>query len=294
VQNFRHGVADRLGIGYEAVSHRKPDIIYASLNYAGHVGPYAARPGHEQIAQAVTGMQERFGGDGMPTLQPFAVNDYGTGLMGAYAVALALYHLRRTGEGQHVDTALCYTATMLQSSLLQRYPGKGWDEPRGQHAHGDGPLHRAYEAADGWFFFAARASELARAPELSPLAALPGDQLSQALEALFATRSVADWVADLRQYDLGAHELIADPHHVGTDAWVRAHGLCITRDHGDLGPVTTNGPGMRLSRTPPVPGCPAPKPGSDAASILAQVGLHNVARLADAGVILLDGSKLVR
>jgi crotonobetainyl-CoA:carnitine CoA-transferase CaiB-like acyl-CoA transferase len=89
-------------------------------------------------------------------LQPNPVNDYGTGFMGAYAVALALLHRQRTGEGQHVDSALAYTAMTLQSPFMQRYQGKVWDEPHGQLL-GSGPLHRAYQARDGWFFLGAKA-----------------------------------------------------------------------------------------------------------------------------------------
>lgn len=106
VQNFRKGVADRLGFGYDAIKARKPDIIYASLNTYGQVGRFAGRPGHEGLAQAATGMQERYGGDGPPVGAPFPVNDYGTGHMGAFGVALALLHRQKAGEGQHVDTAL--------------------------------------------------------------------------------------------------------------------------------------------------------------------------------------------
>jgi crotonobetainyl-CoA:carnitine CoA-transferase CaiB-like acyl-CoA transferase len=61
-------------------------------------------------------------------LQPNPVNDYGTGFMGAYSVALALLHRQRTGEGQHVDSALAYTAMTLQSPFMQLYEGKRWDE----------------------------------------------------------------------------------------------------------------------------------------------------------------------
>jgi crotonobetainyl-CoA:carnitine CoA-transferase CaiB-like acyl-CoA transferase len=274
VQNFRNGVAERLGFGYEAVRARRPDIVYASLNYAGQVGSYADRPGHEQIAQAVSGMQERFGGDGKPTLQPYAINDYGTGLMGAYAVALALLHRRRTGVGQHVDTALAYTATMLQSSLIQSYQGKVWDEPRGQHVVGSSPLHRAYEAADGWFFLGARASDLKRSRELGALAGLADDALERQLESAFSEKTVAEWVEILGTSGIGAQRLIFDPGELREDPWVVEHGLCVTRDHDGLGTVTTNAPGVRLSRTPAEPGRPAPKPGGDAASVLADLGLE--------------------
>ncbi|HTE83215.1 MAG TPA: CoA transferase, partial [Dehalococcoidia bacterium] len=62
VQNFRKGVAERLGVGYQDVKARRPDIVYASLNAFGQVGPWAGRPGHEQLAQAASGMQDRYGG----------------------------------------------------------------------------------------------------------------------------------------------------------------------------------------------------------------------------------------
>ncbi len=287
VQNFRKGVAERLGIGYEDVRRRNPGIVYASLNTYGQVGPWAGRPGHEQIAQAATGMQERFGGDGRPTLAPFAVNDYGTGFMGAYGVALALLHRRRTGEGQHVDTALAYTATMLQSRYLHDFAGKKWDEPRGQDVIGEGPFYRAYEASDGWLFLAGSERDLRRVPEFRDLP-LPG--IEGALELAFREAPAGKWVAKLQAAGLGAHVIIDDPAVLRDDPWVREHGLAITRDHDGFGPLTTNGPSPRLSRTPPVPGRPAPRPGADAASILAEVGMAaELDRLVSSGVVVLEG-----
>ncbi len=287
VQNFRKGVAERLGIGYEAVRARKPGIVYASLNTYGQVGPWSARPGHEQIAQAATGMQERFGGDGRPTLAPFAVNDYGTGFMGAYGVALALLHRQRTGEGQHVDTALAYTATMLQSLYLHDYKGKTWDEPRGLDALGTGPLNRAYEASDGWFFLACREAELRRLPEFKHLLPLG---LEGALEIAFKAAPVEEWVARLTEAGAGVHAIIEDVAVLRDTPWVREHGLAITRDHPGQGELTTNGPSPRLSRTPPMPGRPAPLPGSDAASILGEIGMAaEMDRLVRDGVVVVQG-----
>ncbi|MGE3073036.1 MAG: CaiB/BaiF CoA transferase family protein [Dehalococcoidia bacterium] len=281
VQNFRKGVAESLGIGYEEVRKRKPDIIYASLNTYGRVGPWAGRPGHEQIAQAASGMQERYGGDGRPTLAPFAVNDYGTGFMGAYGVALALLHRRKTGKGQHINTALAYTATMLQSLYLQDYAGKKWDEPRGLDSIGSGALNRAYRASDGWFFLTARPADMP-----AELAGKPEAEL----EAVFATGTMAEWVSKLRAAGAGAHEIVLDYRELMEDPWVVKRGLSITREHEGLGPVTTIAPSPKLSRTPAVPGRPAPIPGSDAASILADIGmLGDLDRLVKAGVIVTEG-----
>lgn len=285
VQNFRRGVAERLGVGYEAVKARKPEIVYASLNTYGQVGPWANRPGHEQIAQAASGMQERYGGDGRPTLAPFAVNDYGTGFMGAYGVALALLHRKKTGQGQHVDTALAYTATMLQSLYLQEYAGKEWDEPRGQRAIGSGKLNRSYRAKDGWFFLAARPDQLEGDHGIA-LAEAPVTEL----EGMFEPESVADCVEHLNALGAGAYPVVSDIRQLMDDPWAQSHGLSITREHDGQGPVTTIGPSPRLSRTPTVPGRPAPIPGADAASILSDIGMRaDLERLVAAGVIVTEG-----
>ncbi len=132
VQNFRRGVIDRMGFGYDAIRQRRPDLVYASLNTYGDRGPWRDRPGHEQLAQSVSGMAERYGVGGQPKLQNIgALDDYGTGIMGAYAVILALLERERTGEGQLVTTSLVSTAGTLQSAFLYDFKGKVWDEPRG-------------------------------------------------------------------------------------------------------------------------------------------------------------------
>jgi crotonobetainyl-CoA:carnitine CoA-transferase CaiB-like acyl-CoA transferase len=292
-QNYRAGKLEKLGLSYEEVRRRKPDIVYASLNAFGHVGPWARRPGHEQFAQATTGMQRRFGGDGQPMLQPNPINDYGTGFMGAYAVALALLHRQRTGEGQHVDTALAYTAMTHQSPFMQRYEGKRWDEPSGQERLGSGPLHRAYRARDGWFFIGARPDEVARlaaVDALSEAASLRGEALEKALEQRFAGDTVEAWVVRLNHAGIGAHRHVGDLEELMADPWVTAHELSLTREHDAMGLVTTCGPAPRLSKTPIRAGWPAPKPGTDAVEILSDIGLGDrVEALIEAGVVRVDG-----
>jgi crotonobetainyl-CoA:carnitine CoA-transferase CaiB-like acyl-CoA transferase len=292
-QNYRAGKLARLGLSYEEVRQRKPDIIYASLNAFGHVGPWAERPGHEQFAQATTGMQRRFGGDGPPLVQPNPINDYGTGFMGAYAVALALLHRQRTGEGQHVDTALAYTAMLHQSPFMQVYAGKRWDEPSGPDRLGSAPLHRAYRARDGWFFIGARqddAPRLAAMDGLTGIASLHGEALEQALEARFSGDTVAHWVERLTRAGIGAHRHIDTLEALMQDPWVTAHDLSLTREHDAIGLVTTCGPAPRLSRTPIRVGQPAPKPGADGPDILTEIGLGDrIEALIEAGVVRVDG-----
>ena len=294
LQNFRSGVAEKLGIDYERVRARRPHIIYGSMNTFGHIGPYANRPGHEQIGQAVSGMQVRYG-SAKPATAPFAANDYGTGLMACYGVALALLHRQRTGEGQFVDSALAYTATMLQSTLLQDYKGKQWDEPHGQEALGSGPLNRLYQGSDGWLFLAAQSGELARCPDLADLANdtnQSGADLERALETRLRTRDVAAWVEILIKAGIGAHRVVPSLAELMTDPLVQARGLAITREHEGFGQITTTAPGVKLSRTPMTVGRPAPKPGSDAASVLAEIGMRGeLERLVREHVVAVDGVK---
>ena len=293
VQNYRAGRVDELGIGYEEVRKRRPDIVYASLNAYGHEGPWAPRPGHEQFAQATSGMQERYGGDGTPTVQPYPINDFGTGFLGAYATALALLHRKRTGEGQHVDTSLVYTAGTLQSLFFQQYEGKTWDEPRGQDALGSSPLNRAYPASDGWLFLVApprHRAALEGVEGLASIAGLDGVALERELERLIAGGTVESWVSRLTECGIGAHRVVFDMRELIEDPWVQAHGLSITREHDDWGPITTTGPTTRLSRTPVVPGRPAPRPGSNSREVLEEAGLGDrFETLVDAGVVVTEG-----
>ena len=291
LQNFRSGVAEKLGIDYERVRARRPDIVYGSMNTFGHIGPYAGRPGHEQIGQAVSGMQVRYG-SGKPATAPFAANDYGTGLMACYGVALALLHRRRTGVGQFVDSALAYTATMLQSALLQDYKGKEWNEPHGQEATGSGPLNRLYEANDGWLFLAASEAELARCAELADLTGRSGADLERELETRMCSRSVAAWVDLLNKAGIGAHRIVPSLPELMTDPLTVMRGLAVTREHEGFGLITTTAPGVKLSLTPMTVGAPASRPGKDIASVLAQIGMGaELERLIRDGVVAVDGVK---
>ena len=289
VQNYRKGAVERLGIGYADIAARHPGIVYASLNAFGEIGPWAERAGWEQLAQAATGMQTRYGGDGPPTLQPFPINDYGTGIMGGFGVGMALYHRERTGQGQEIYTALARTAGTLQSSLLQGYEGKTWTEPRGQSALGESPLQRLYEAADGWIFLGASERDI---PALEGVPGLSGvasaaDRLQAELEWRIRTHPLSHWLEHLRGAGIGVAEVITVDEAMESD-WAQARGLSITRDHEGRGDIRTNGPAAILSRTPVVPGQPAPILGSNADEILTEIArADELAALERSGVIVI-------
>ena len=289
VQNYRPGVLDRLGIGYEAVQARNPRIVYASINTYGPHGPLRGRPGHEHLGQASSGMAERFGGDGVPAFQNVrAICDHGTGLMAAYAIALALFERERTGQGQHVTAALAATGVVLQAPFAYDFPGRTWHEPRGQAALGSSVLQRLYRADDGWFAVGGAAEQRA---DLLRAAGLDGQHAAataqRALEEAFACEPAAAWCQRLAAAGLGAHPMltVAD---VVKDESARKHGLIVTRRHQELGEVDQLAPIARLSRTPTRIGAPSTPPGSDVRDIVAQYGLsEELPQLVEQGAVVL-------
>src|SRR5262249_10942958 len=103
LQNLRCGVAERLGFGYEQVRAHKPDIVYLSVSAFGYGGAWQYRPGYEPNAQSITGMQARMGGAAdRPAGQPFAIDDYCTGLLGAFGLGAGVFFPLPTGLGQRV------------------------------------------------------------------------------------------------------------------------------------------------------------------------------------------------
>ena len=120
VENFRPGVADRLGIGYEALRARNPKLIYTAITGFGTTGPYASHPAYDHIVQGLTGMMPAQGGDGPPRmLQNVAVDKTSGFAAGAATLAALLARERDGGDGQRVDVPMldAYAATMLPEAV---------------------------------------------------------------------------------------------------------------------------------------------------------------------------------
>ena len=229
VENNRKGAMDRMGLGYEEIRKRKPDIVYASTNAFGYDGPWAERPGWEQLAQATTGIQVRRGGrDDAPQLLPYPMNDYGTGLLGAFSIALALHERNRTGRGQSVDGGLSLTACLLQSPYFLDYEGYQRKDPEGLDVRGLSALSRLYQADDGWFYLQCPDDQswaaLTGLPELSRLASDSRFSDSQAreqndaaladeLSRVFAQGTRGGWVRSLTAVGVSAMENLAIPDY---------------------------------------------------------------------------------
>lgn len=270
LQNFRHGVAERMGIGYEDLVKIKPEIIYASVSAFGYDGPWCGRRGYEVQAQAAAGAQVDFGWPDQPARLPYEINDYGTGVLTAFGLSLALLHHARTGQGQQVHGALGYTATLHQSLRFAQLAKAHHDPSAFANTLGMHALYRLYQARDQWFFFALERASL---PHLKQILDLPllgtlSDADQQDLLAhTFGEQALDYWINKLRVCDPAIHRLVA-VQELMSDPWVVGHGLSLTREHKNIGMVRTVGPVARLSRTPLVAGHPATPPGSDQAAVM--------------------------
>ncbi len=270
VQNFAPGTAERLGIGYEQVRARKPDIVYVSVSCYGRDGPWTAGRGWERQGQAVTGIMERCAS--IPAiLGPYNLVDIGTGVLTTFGAALALYHRQRTGEGQHVSASLVQTGTYHQTPYMLDYKGHVATEPRGYEALGTGPLDRFYQASDAWFFLAGRDAASLRNVEGLEDVDLKSPQLEADLETRFGQSTAQSWVERLTAARISAHavvpvkELMIDPD-------VRQRGLSVTQPVGEDIAVMP-GLSIRLSDTPMRLGDCVHQPGSDAPAILAELDM---------------------
>jgi crotonobetainyl-CoA:carnitine CoA-transferase CaiB-like acyl-CoA transferase len=117
-QGYRLGSLARRGLAPEQLAEARPGIVYVSENCYGPVGPWAQRPGWEQLAQAATGMSHREGlasTGGAPRLAPAAVNDYTTGWFGAYGAMMALARRATEGGSWHVEVSLAQTSSWYQA-----------------------------------------------------------------------------------------------------------------------------------------------------------------------------------
>lgn len=272
-QNFGRGAADRLGFGEARLREIRPDVVFSSINTHADHGWRAGHRGHEELGQAVTGMQTRLGGDGVPTRASWTVCDYATGHASAFGILTALYHRAGTGQGQHVQASLSASATLLQLPFLVATPGRVWDEPSGKAALGWGPAHRLYRAADGWLAVVA--------PDADEIvAALGAPDQGTELAGLIAAEPARSVVDRLVAAGVAAHvyttmaEVLAEPS-------TERRRLAVVEDGQRTVRATP-----RLSRTSTLDLGAAPAAGRDSLAVAAAVVGEAAAETLVAGGVL--------
>lgn len=147
VENFRAGVADRIGVGYEALSRVNPRIVYVAISGYGTEGPYAELPAYDMVIQGMAGFAKILGSKDEPKLISNLVADKTSGLTATYSVMAALYSREKTGRGQKVDVP-----------MIDAFAAFVWADAYAAQTWGGSPLalqeqaegaYRAWKTADG-------------------------------------------------------------------------------------------------------------------------------------------------
>ncbi|MFN3974614.1 MAG: CaiB/BaiF CoA transferase family protein [Dehalococcoidia bacterium] len=198
VQNYRPGVAERLGVDEASLRRINPSLVYCSVTGYGPHGPFSDRPTFDPLLQAQSGAMADQGHP--PVFLRVAITDYAAAMLGAWGVLLALWHRARTGHGQRVDSCLLNAAFAIQAGEF--FQAQGLPRPLHLDQLGTGPGYRLYQARDGWLFVACTEAShwQALCRTLGLEGTFPAGEHTQAqrlLEERFQRASVAHWLSAL-------------------------------------------------------------------------------------------------
>ena len=298
-ENFRPGVMDRLGIGYDALREVNPSLVYVAGTGYGPDGPYVDRPGQDLLIQSVSGLAA-YGGrrDDPPTPAGSSIVDAATALLLAFSAMVGLFHRERTGQGQRIDVSLLNTAVALQCQELAAFLNVERRFERSQAGIGGAWLSAPfgiYRTADGHLALAmgslAVLGELLDLPELAAYdtperAWADRDHVYRLLAARLPERPTADWLALLATRDVWCapvqrfDQLVDDPQ-------VAHNQLLTTVDYPGLGEVRVVGVPARFSGTPGTIRLGPPAVGQHTDEVLAGAGYgaDEIRRLHDEGCV---------
>jgi crotonobetainyl-CoA:carnitine CoA-transferase CaiB-like acyl-CoA transferase len=283
VENFRPGVLERLGLGWEALHARNPRLIMGSISGYGQTGPYASRGGFDLMTQAMSGLMSVCGpADGPPHRLPIAISDVGAGMFLAFGILAALEARHRTGRGQYVETSLLEAATSFCVYEAAHYFATGERPPRIGQAHRGSAPYQCFATADGYITIGASQQKFFEA--LCDLLVLPevkadprftrnaervahNDALIALLEPALRTRPSAHWLTELEKLGIPAGPVLHFDE-VFTDPQILARDMVAETVHPETGPFRTLGVSVKLSETPGAVRQPAPRLGEHTAEIV--------------------------
>ncbi len=299
LQNYRPGVAKRLGVDYETLSKINPRLVYVSMSGYGEDGPYINRPGQDLVLQGMSGAMLSAGrADEAPTAAGQYLVDAITAYNAFEGALAALFHRERTGEGQLVQVNMLDAITTIQMQELSVFTIGNKPQARSAEPHAHVYIRAPYGAfatRDGFIIVAF--------PKLKTLGEVIGEESFLTMEdevdswarrdEIFAktrerlkTRTSAEWLERMRAADIwcgpvyGYAELVEDEQ-------IKHNGTFVEYDHPTEGRVKTPGFPIKFSKTPSTIDRGAPTVGQHTREILKDAGYDDarIEGLARAGAI---------
>lgn len=300
IENYRPGVMEGLGFGFDALAALNPRLIYCSTNGFGSTGPYAAWPGQDLVVQGLSGLAAMTGRDtDAPTPVGSPVVDFHAAALAAFAICAALIHRDRSGRGQKVETSLLEAAVHLQWEPLF-YFLNGWDVTCRSEAGLGSTYHQApygvYETSDGHITLSLNPLErLAEAFGLADLNTYSRedtlskrDEIKRLVESVTKTKTMSENLEVLRKHDiwcgpvLSYHELVKDPQFEASQFETKL-------SHSRAGELHHLRPPVRFSSLPlsDIPMTPPPLLGQHTDEVLTEIGYqgHEIETLRREGVV---------
>ena len=286
IENFRPGVAEKLGVGYETLRAVNPRLVYCSINGFGDRGPYRDIPGWEQLVDSLAAVYTFQGYGGYPLYIVMPLATHYAAFQAAFAIAAALCVREMTGKGQKVEISLLRAILCAQRLFLVQFTGM-LKMPWGPT--GPLPVYRAYQGSDGKWFFLALGNpkfftqfcitmghpEWLTDPlfEGAPWLILPprNAQVMAMLRKIFLARPRDEWVEKLRAEGIpcapvrSTREFMDDPQ-------VAAVGMVQLVEQPGLGQVREMGIPVMLAATPGEIKGPAPRRGQHTRVVLEGLG----------------------
>lgn len=301
IENFRPGIMDNRGLGYDDIKKVNPTIVYCSISGFGPTGPYRDLPGFDTVGQARSGLLSLLTDPGKPQGMGISFSDHLTGMYACYGVMAALMNRMLTGQGQHVETSLLRASISFVSENAARYFETG-HVPRRKHRTTTAGVF-AFEDQDGLPFVLHMSSpdkfwnglfnvvgkpEWAEDPRFNNRKGRIAnyDTLVAQLEPIFRRGRREQWLQRLLENDVPAapintlDEVFADPQ-------VKTYGFPTEVEHPKMGKMKLVGNAVSMSRTPPTIDRPPPILGEDTEEILKSLGYDaaTINSFRDKGVI---------
>lgn len=289
LQNYRPGVAKRLGVDYETLSKINPRLVYVSISGYGEDGPYLNRPGQDLVLQGMSGAMLSAGREGEP---PSAAGQYlvdGITAYTAFEGALAaLLHRERTGEGQLVQVNMLDAITTIQMQELSVFTVGGKPQVRSAEPHAHVYIRAPYGAfatSDGFIIVAF--------PKLANLGQTIGepsfldmddevdtwtrrDEIFSKTRDRLKTKTTAEWLELMRAADIWCGPVYGYADLV-EDEQIKHNGTFVEYDHPTEGHVKTPGFPIKFSKTPSTVDRGAPVVGQHSRDVLREAGFDDAA-----------------
>ena len=283
VENFRPGTTAKLGLDYEKLRAEHPSLIYCSITGYGKNGPYSERSGYDFTIQAQGGILSITGPeDGPPSKVGVAIVDITAGLHATSAILAALYHRKKTGEGQHIDIALFDTQVGWLANVAHNYFATGAPPKRYGNAHPNIVPYETFPTSSGYLAVAvgtdAQFIRLCTALGRTDLGkdsryrtnadrVEHRDTLVPELQEVFRQQTASEWIDLLLEHRIPVGP-VNDIPTVLNDPQVLAREMVLEVEHSSLGPIQQLGPVPKLSRTPARVRKAPPTLGEDTESVL--------------------------